>query len=56
MIALFNSSLAKEMTAYIDLRISTFSVSSVYNDKRTLVLLTATLVAYTRGAFIERRT
>lgn len=44
MIALFNSSLAKEMTAYIDLRISTFSVSSVYNDKRTLVLLDQYLV------------
>ena len=41
---MFNSSLAKEMTAYIDLRISTFSVSSVYNDKRTLVLLDQYLV------------
>ena len=39
MITLFSSSLAKEMTAYIDLRISTFSVSSVSNDKRALVLL-----------------
>lgn len=29
---------------YIDLRISTFSVSSVYNDKRTLVLLDQYLV------------
>ena len=36
---MFSSSLAKEMTAYIDLRISTFSVSSVSNDKRALVLL-----------------
>ncbi len=41
---MFNSSLAQEMIAYIELRTAAFSYSSVSNDKRTLVLLDRYLV------------
>lgn len=42
--AMFNSTLANEMTMYIDLRIATFSEPTVNNDKRTLRQLDQYLV------------
>lgn len=41
---MFDSSLAQEMASYIELRIAAFSELSVYNEKRTLMLLDQYLV------------
>ena len=48
---MFNSSLAQEMTAYIELRNAAFSDSLVSNDKRTLLSLDQYLV---RTGFQEK--
>ena len=47
---MFNSSLAQEMTAYIELRSAAFSDSPVSNDKRVLLSLDQYLV---RAGFQE---
>ena len=48
---MFNSSLAQEMTAYIELRSAAFSDSLVSNDKRVLLSLDQYLV---RAGFQEK--